>query len=131
MYGLIVDDVLVQRQVTFQEGFEEIPDGLVCGMVRQPGGTWEAPAPPPPSPIREVTARSFMRRISGEKQLAITEAARTSAAVDLWLRKALAGPVDLDHPETAEGIDDLVSAGLLTAADKAILLADGTQDEAP
>lgn len=98
-----------------------VPEGLLA----------EPPPPPPPPPIREITARSFMRRISDAKQLTITEAARTSAAVDLWLRKALAGPVELDHPETATGIDSLISVGLLTEADKVTLLADGTPNEAP
>ena len=82
-------------------------------------------------PIRKVTARSFMRRLPDVTQLAITEAARTSAEVDLWLRKALAGSVELDHPETAAGIDSLIGVGLLTEADKVALLADGTSDEAP
>lgn len=84
-----------------------------------------------PPPIRVITARSFMRRLPDVTQLAITEAARTSAEVDLWLRKALAGSVELDHPETAAGIDSLIGVGLLTEADKVALLADGTSDEAP
>ena len=86
---------------------------------------------PPTPPIRIVTARSFMRRLPATTQLAITEAARTSAEVDLWLRRALAGPIELDDPETAAGIEDLIAVGLLTEADKVALLADGTPAEAP
>ena len=81
--------------------------------------------------IRRISARAFMWRIDRAKRLAIRTAARTNAAVDDWLALTAAGPIELDNPATIEGIDYLISEGLLTAADKTILLVDGASDELP
>lgn len=46
-YGLIIDNVLVQKQVDEAPGFVEIPEEAVCGMVWD-GEAWEVPPPPEP-----------------------------------------------------------------------------------
>lgn len=86
---------------------------------------------PPGAPIRTITPRALIRRLPQAKCLEIVAAARTDPEIALWLHMTVGGPVDLDHDQTISGIDHLVAAGLLDAADKTALLAHGTPDELP
>lgn len=87
-------------------------------------------APTPPA-IRTISPRAFLHRLPMAKRKTIVSAVGTSATVVYWLHFTAAGPVNLDHPDTISGIDELTAAGLLDRADKSTLLADGTVDELP
>ena len=89
------------------------------------------PDDPPPAPIRRITPRALIGRLPQAKCLRIVTAAQADPEIALWLHMTVGGPVDLDHERTIHGIDHLVAAGLLDAADKAALLAHGTPDELP
>ena len=106
-------------------------DGLVLAedgaslRLRQPDD------PPATPSIRTISRWAFLCRLPMVKRKAIVAAVGTSATVDYWLHFTAAGPVNLDHPDTISGIDELTAAGLLDRADKPTLLADGTADELP
>lgn len=48
-YGLIIDNILVQKQPYPQEGFVEISDSAVCGQIWD-GGNFINPEPTEPQP---------------------------------------------------------------------------------
>lgn len=99
----------------------------------------DPPAPPPPPAIRVIAPLAFRRRLSMERRQQITLAAAQAlaatppnAALQTWLDDLVAArQIDLDNPETLAGVALLQSAGLLTEAEAAALLADGTPDERP
>lgn len=72
---------------------------------------------------RIITPRQFMDRLPMAAQLAIVEARKTSAQIDLLLLRLTAGDVDLDYPETVAGVAAMKSAGLITAEQAQALLA--------
>ena len=79
-----------------------------------------APAAPP-----RPTPRAWLERLSPATQLSLETAALSNASVSLWLRKATAASdgIDVTLPETQAGVAAMVSAGLLTTAEQAALLA--------
>jgi hypothetical protein len=82
--------------------------------------------PPPPRPIPPVppSPRQWLERLSPEKQAAIASGGLANAAVLLWLLKASgSSTIDVTLQETIDGVAALVSAGILTADDQAVLLA--------
>lgn len=90
------------------------------------------PLPFVPMSRRLISVREFINRISDAKQSAvITYAFRVGASGELlrpqaawWLIRCLAASnIDLDAPITINGIDSLVTEGILTTDEKAALLA--------
>lgn len=62
------------------------------------------------------TSLEFLDRFTEDEQLAVVSASMNIAEVKLWWDKMLAASyVDINDPRTAEGIDALISAGLLEA----------------
>jgi 2-keto-3-deoxy-galactonokinase len=56
-YVKIEKNVVVQKQPNEAEGFEEAPDSVVCGMVREEDGTFSAPpVDPAPARLAEIDA---------------------------------------------------------------------------
>jgi hypothetical protein len=82
-------------------------------------------APPPrPAPPAPPSPRQWLERLSSEKQAAIAAGGLANAAVLLWLLKASGlSTIDVTLQETIDGVAALVSAGILTADDQAVLLA--------
>ena len=62
------------------------------------------------------TARQFMGLFTDAELVAVAEAKRTNAALEIWWAKATAGEVHKDHPDTVAGLAYVVSLGLLTQA---------------
>lgn len=103
-------------------------------VLAEDGKSLRAARPGDPSAearARTVSARALIRRLPEAKQKAIVAAAAVNSDVAFWLYMTTAGPVDLHHPETAKGIDNLIAAGLLDADDRTALLADAAADELP
>jgi hypothetical protein len=62
------------------------------------------------------TPREFMALFTDAELVAVAEAKRTNAALEIWWAKATAGEVHKDHPDTVAGLAYVVSLGLLTQA---------------
>lgn len=79
-----------------------------------------SPSPRPPL----LDARLWLERLSPAKQLAISAAGISNPQINLWLLKAAGAQagIDVTLQETKDGVAALVSAGVLTTADQAILL---------
>ena len=124
------------------------PDGRLLGRV---GADWKAPegstlrlvppeeadalpAPrseplpidPPPPASRLMSPRVFMDALPRARQTDITTAGVAVPSVLTWLLRLVAAvEVDLDDPETVEGVGALEQAGLITAEEAAALLRSG------
>lgn len=112
-------------------------NGDFSGGWRVAFAEWRAlgntPSPcPGPLPIRVIPVRQFITRITTAKQMAVVVYCfHVDASGDLqrpqaawWLIRCLAASsIDLDAPITINGIDALVTAGILTTDDKIALLA--------
>jgi hypothetical protein len=73
---------------------------------------------------RKVSALGFMQRLSAEKRIAIRAAAGGDAIITDFLDLlSKASIVDLDHEDTVNGLNYLVSQGLLTAEEVAAVRA--------
>jgi len=76
--------------------------------------------------VRKISAIGFKQRIPGEKRIAIREAADTDPVIadflDL-LNTPGQGTIELDNPDTVNGLDYLVSKDLLTTDDAAAIRA--------
>jgi hypothetical protein len=85
------------------------------------GAAWIAgPPPPPPQP----SPREWLERLSATKQAAIAAGGIANAQILLWLLKASgSSSIDVTLQETQQGVAALVSAGILSADDQAVLLA--------
>ena len=67
------------------------------------------------TPRRVGTFREFMGLFSDEEKLALASAAMHNAQVKLWYDTAMGGPqMSLDHPHVTNGLEFMVSQGLLT-----------------
>ena len=85
---------------------------------------YSAPVPAAPTPITKLSSNQFMALFTIAEQTAIVGAAMSNVALSLWYGKMLgADYVDLTDPQTKDGLDALVAAGLLTAAREALVLA--------
>lgn len=84
------------------------------------GSAWSAiptPAPVPPSP------REWLERLSPTTQQAISAAAIANPSILLWLLKASGSTaIDVTLAETVAGVGALVTAGVLTTSEQALLL---------
>jgi hypothetical protein len=71
-----------------------------------------------------ATPRVWLERLPADKQTAISQAALGNAAVLLLLLKAAgSATIDVSAAETVAGVNALVTAGVITSDDAAILLA--------
>ena len=62
------------------------------------------------------TAREFMAKFTNVELIAIAEAKRTNAQLEIWWTTATAGNVEQDHPDTSAGLTYLQSLGLIDAS---------------
>ena len=80
------------------------------------GGNTALPAPVPPPPTT-LTINQFVNRLTPTDHGALATMAQTNAQILLWLaRGAAANDVDLTSPQTAGGLELLVSVGVITSA---------------
>lgn len=80
----------------------------------------------PPAPPIAPSPRAWLERLDPATQAAISAAAARdeTGALLLWLLKAAGNPtIDITAPETIAGVQALAAAGMLTAAQQAVLLA--------
>jgi len=81
------------------------------------------PPPAPPSAPASTTPLQFFERFTDAEQLAIVTATMTNPVVKLWYDKLLASTsVVFADPRLSAGLDNLVTAGLITAERKAEIL---------
>ena len=78
---------------------------------------------PAKKPRIKGTAREFMGIFTKEEKLAIVNLSMSNAEVKLWYDEALAGDVELDHPDVQEGLLVMQIAGVITAERVAEILA--------
>lgn len=78
---------------------------------------------PAAAPSSQMSPLAFMARFTAVEQAAIAAAAQSNAAMLLWLvQMAGAAFIDLVDPRTKQGVNALVSVGLLSAARGAEIL---------
>jgi hypothetical protein len=124
--GVVVNVVLAEAVEDVAAGVGET---LIPHESAGPGWTFDGttltpPPAPVPEPVRVITPREFRQRFTDTEQAGIMAAAMQDVQVLDWrLRAAEARDIDLDHPETALGIDFLISKGLLAEGRKAEILA--------
>lgn len=124
------------------------PD-VVASLVQVPAGIavaegwwWDgqvfAPRAEPasvPPPIRAIAPLAFRRRLAAGTRAALTLAASRAleagdATLQTWLDDVSAcRVVDLDDPELHAAVATLRAGGLITEAEAASVLADGTPEE--
>lgn len=82
-----------------------------------------------PQKLRIITIAAFRRRLTTAEKVAImTSTDPVVKVLDEDLK--VSSFVDLDFSELQQGLDYLISQGILTAERKTALLQDGTPDEA-
>ena len=87
--------------------------------------THTAPRPLPPPTPKQFTSLEFLDLFTDAEQLAVVSAAMASAQVKLWYDRMLAAMfVSLADVRTGEGLQALVSAGLLTQARREAIVAE-------
>src|SRR5258708_2253826 len=77
------------------------------------------------TPKARPSPREWLERLAPATQAAITKAAAADATggMLLWLIKAAGNPaIDVTSAETVAGVQAMVSAGVITAADQTTLL---------
>lgn len=80
---------------------------------------WDAPIR-----VTKITSLSFQKRLSNETRIAIQNAAKENPFVNLMMMDLQsAQEVDLEHPETIQGVTLLLSLQLITQAEADTLLA--------
>ena len=128
--GGVVVDVLVTSHSIVGAFPASVTVVDVTAVTPQPAKGWAytgavfvSPAPVvPPAPT--LTPLEFMALLTPAEETAIATAALQNAAVLLWLVKTSgASYVSLGDPATVAGVDAMVTAGLLTAARAAQILA--------
>lgn len=86
--------------------------------------------PPAPPPLRIITPLAFRRRLPPARRVELTTLAQSQPMLRAWLDDLTAArEIDLDDPELVAALDQLVGAGILTAAEAAALRADPTPEE--
>lgn len=109
---------------------DPLPEGLVAVALgeERPAGVWNPATrsfdPAPTAPREPLPVIDFMRRFGFVKEAQIRAAAKTDPMIETFLsRLNIVSTVNLDHPETTQGVGYLQQAGLLTAAEAAAVLA--------
>ena len=106
-------------------GFAETASGVVsCDYEAfQPWlDAWSAAANP--RSARVIAPLEFLLRFTAAERTAIRAAAAVSPELADWIDQArFAREIELDAPNTAEGLNALVGAGLLTPERRAAILA--------
>lgn len=91
-------------------------------LVYLAGGNTPLPAAVPP-PTTSLSFNQFVSRLTPTEQGALATAAQTNAQILLWLALgAAANDVDLTSPQTAGGLQLLVSVGVITSDRVATIL---------
>lgn len=64
----------------------------------------------------QLTSLEFLDKFTHDEQLAVVQASMQSAQVKIWYDRMLAASfIDFSDPRIAEGIDALISVGLINA----------------
>jgi hypothetical protein len=96
---------------------------LSASEEEQVRAAWAAAAANPPKPPMP-SPREWLERLTPATQQSISVAAIANPSIFLCLLKASGSTlIDVTMPETIAGVGALVTAGVLTAADQATLLA--------
>lgn len=104
------------------QGAVEVPKAPADARQTWTGSAWSAPPAVAPAP---VDARLWLERLPLTKQTAIVTAGIANPAIMRWLLLAAGAQagVDVTNADTTSGVAALVTAGIITTADQAILLA--------
>lgn len=112
-------------------------DGMwVCidGMNPQPGPGWGyengvfTPPPPPPPLPNIITKPAFRFRFTDQEYVGILTAAKTNIEVASWVETFnMTTTIDLDNQRTIAGVQNLVTANLLTQERATEILTDPVQ----
>lgn len=103
-------DLVVSNETEVEIGWTKLPDGTFT--------------PPAASTVRNVSRREFARLFTPQERIAIRAASASNPQLaDLYELMTLDETVNLAHPDVSLGIGALVSAGLLTQARGAAILA--------
>ena len=82
-----------------------------------------------PPAIRRISVGAFRRRFTLAEKVAIEES--TDSTVKVFAEDLrVSSFVDLDHADTIAGVAHLTSLSLIAAGRDAVILADGTDEEA-
>lgn len=85
---------------------------------------WTLDSLPPPPPVRVITPRQFLDRLGDARTAAVLAAVMSAPMGVLWYSRLMSAPtVNLDSTDMRNGLAFLRSAGVLTAADVATLIA--------
>ncbi len=128
-FGWLTTETLEGRSTEISPP-DNVPEGHIpnwsgLGWVVEP--YTEPPPPPPPDP-RWMTSAEFIRRIPTDRWDAINQARLTNMTLqrlkDMLMTgdPSSKGDINLDSEELSQGLDYVVSLGLLTPEQKAALL---------
>lgn len=119
-----VDAVLAQREAVRRSSDAAEAAVAACTTLQELAAlTWTAADVAVPVP-RLLTHEQLIKLFTPEEWEAMTQAARTSAAMDAWMRRfSLASVVNFDDEATVMGIQMLEMAGILAAGRAAEILA--------
>lgn len=85
---------------------------------------WAIDEVPTPPPVRSITPLEFLNRLPAERMAALLTAVQSTPAGLLWYSRLVASStVDLDAPETQQGLAFFRMAGVLTEGDVGALTA--------
>lgn len=128
----IIDNIIVVDTIEWaQENlpqYDEIFDTAVTpveiGWVKV-DGVWQAPVVPTPEPVLKsvLTPLEFLNRFTNDEVKTIMALAKTDPDVELWwLKYNKAQDLDLDDPQTIEGVNMLETATILSPGRAAEIL---------
>lgn len=119
---ILWSEIPVQPPFSSEDDAQERADEVV-GMLIQ-GGSLVPPPEPDPYEVSLITVLMFRRRFTTAEKSAIYAAASTDSNVQLFLDDlSAASYVDVTDQETIDGVDYLISQGLLDASRRDAMLA--------
>ena len=118
----VVENIIVAT-LEFAEtlGYDEVFDvkttPVGIGWIKV-DGVWQAPPVPAPEPVLKsvLTPLEFLNRFTNDEAKTILGLSKTNPDVELWwLKYNKAQDIDLDDPQTIDGVTMLETAGIIAA----------------
>lgn len=128
----IIDNIIVVDTIEWAQ--ENLPqyDEFIDNDVAKLGmgwmkidGVWQAPIVPTPEPVLKsvLTPLEFLNRFTNDEAKTILGLSKTNPDVELWwLKYNKAQDIDLDDPQTIEGVNMLETATILAPGRAAEIL---------
>lgn len=122
--NVIEADSVARAQAAHPQALAVAGNGVVAAIGdRYDAGAFTPPAPEPEAPP-PLSRLDFLRRFTAAQRIAIRAAAATDPIIaDAMALLDAADTVRLDNPDTVGLTGYLVAVGLITAADRAAILA--------